>query len=121
MWTARGAHRLHQPPPFSFVGLQMIQGAPESGGRRRAASDGAALSACKDAFADAADARIEGNDPFDLDPAMRTRRSLADWSAASRQYPTALDGVDPRTVAENRCLTARIDRRPICRELGIGH
>ena len=76
-------------------------------------------SACEAAFRDAADGRISGDEEFDLDPAMRACRSLREWSAASRLYPEALDGVDPRTVAENRCLSGRFSSEEICRELGI--
>ena len=79
----------------------------------------ASETACEAAFRDASDGRVDGALAYDLDPAIIACRSLAEWFDASRQYPTALDGADPRMVAENRCRTGRFPSAAICRELGL--
>lgn len=78
-----------------------------------------APTACRSAFADAADGQAAGADEYDLDAALRACTSMSEWTAAWREYPPPGAGDDPRFVAENRCMTGGFDSTAICRELGI--
>lgn len=83
------------------------------------ATAGSDDSGCLNAFLDASDGSVEGNEIYDLDPALRMCPSLSAWSAAFGRFHGIQAGDDPRGVAENRCMTGMFNDTPICRELGI--
>lgn len=63
----------------------------------------AARTACESAFAAAAAIGDTEDTVEDLDSAVESCTTVEEWSAASDQYPDALDGVDPLTFLANRC------------------
>lgn len=54
----------------------------------------------------------------DLDPAIRTCQSMDDLTAATKKFPAALDGADPKTFVSNRCTYEEsLKTTPICQTL----
>ena len=60
-------------------------------------------SACREAFQQAAAVNEFRDVPEDLNRAATVCQSVADWTAASRLYPDALDGAPPALYLRNRC------------------
>ena len=68
-----------------------------------ACSGGGGETACEKAFSEAADVSDFNDTVEDLDPAVRSCSTVAEWTAASKKHPGALDGVSPLTFLQNRC------------------
>ena len=76
------------------------------------------ISACESRVKTAADIDEMQDTVTDLDPAIRTCASLAELSAATAKYPTALDGVDAGVFVSNRCqYEATLADTAICKAL----
>lgn len=61
------------------------------------------LSDCETAMQAAASVSVMEDQVEDIDPAIRSCKSMDELSAASEKFPAALDGVDPKTFVSNRC------------------
>ena len=85
------------------------------GGADRASS--ANSSGCDKAFEAAAAVNPYQDTHADLFPAYSACQSVAEWRAASRANPDAIDGVDPVNYAMTVCAgnQAQLGNTPICR------
>jgi hypothetical protein len=75
------------------------------------------MSACESAIKAAAEVDEMADTVTDLDPAIETCASLAEFASFAASYPTALDGADPRTFVGNRCREASLASTTLCREI----
>lgn len=75
-------------------------------------------SPCEAAFASAAQVDEMQDTGADLVPAFTACKTLAEFEAASKTYPKALDGPDPELVATTRCQDAPVSDSPLCRSIG---
>lgn len=84
-----------------------------------ATAESVASQACLDAMQQAAAVDEMQDTVSDLYPALAACDSLEAWSAASEEYPDALDGAEPETFARNACVTAPEAARegPLCQEV----
>lgn len=75
-------------------------------------------SECENAVKGAAEISDMKNTVEDLDPAIQKCQALEDFTAAANKYPQALDGVDAKTFATNRCTyNPALQNTSICKEL----
>lgn len=78
----------------------------------------AAASACEVAFADAAEVDEAQDAQSDLWPAFEECADLAEFTAASQEHPSVLDGVDPEIYATNQCeYEPEVAGTPVCASL----
>lgn len=77
------------------------------------------VSACEEAFSEAA-AVDEMQDLIeDLFPAVHACSTLDEWAAASDAYPDALDGANPELFLTNICANySEIADAELCRQTG---
>lgn len=79
---------------------------------------GATGSPCEAAVREAAEVSALEDTVSDLDEAIETCATLADFEAAADQFPEALDGVSAREFISNRCtFEPAISGSAICAEL----
>lgn len=67
-----------------------------------------ATSACERIFSAAANIPDTQDSVSDLDKAVTACSSLDEWTAASKKFPKALDGADPKLFLTNRCKYGEI-------------
>jgi hypothetical protein len=98
------------------AGLLVLAGCASApaGGR-----GGVAASACEQAMETAAEVDEMSDTLEDLYDVVRACANLAEFRAASEQFPEALDGVDPEVILPNLCANpdAGISDTPICFEV----
>lgn len=76
------------------------------------------LSSCEKALETAAGVSNMQDTVEDLDPAIRACESMSELVSASSKFPQALDGVDAKTVASNRCIyNSSLKSTAICKSL----
>ena len=82
------------------------------------AACGAPGSPCEAAVREAAEISSSEDTASDLDEAIETCVTLAEFEAAADQFPDALDGVSAREFISNRCAFGpAISASAICTEL----
>jgi hypothetical protein len=85
------------------------------GGDDEEPAEGPEVSACEEAFAEAAEVDDMSDVHEDLWPAFEACGDLDEFSAAAEKYPDAINGTDPETYAKNGCLYEEsLAESPVC-------